>query len=540
MINGLKRRLKPARSRLSRRIVFYVFVSVVVIETIILIPSTMNREKELVQQVRSLAAAQVDILLNLLPPAASTQEIFDQLNHLQGCSEIVGGTLYALDGQRIGSFGEPPELAFAEIAATGVQAAKSNDSRRIDTAWRPPQLQRANVLVLRQDTTTVKREVKAFILRIAGLILIISIFVTIGAWSALHPIVVTPILRLRKDLVLAGEAISTDRSTPEFFSAAVQRKDELGDVIAAFNQMYRRISEAVSERRKAEAALRQSLDQVKSYSQALDTEMDRGRDMQKNFIPAALPQRKDWEFAAYIEPARQVSGDFYDVFDLPDGSVGLVIADVCDKGVGAALFMALFRSLIRIFSGQTPLEGLDCPATTEPENGAAPGTAAALQPSRRRALDAVQLTNAYIVKNHEELAMFATLFFGVLNPSTGELNYINGGHDPPCLLDKSGAVKTRLCPTGPAVGVQAEAVFDIRRTIMAPGDLFFGYTDGVTEARMDAGDFFGEKKLLQLIAAAAGVSAQGLLKTVSEALDTHMGRAEQFDDITMLAVKRLP
>ncbi|MFZ1199917.1 MAG: SpoIIE family protein phosphatase [Desulfobacterales bacterium] len=538
MINDLKRWLKPARSRLSRRIVFYVFVSVVVIEAIILIPSTMNREKELLQQMRSQAAAQLDILLNLLPPAAGAQEIFDQVSHLQDCSEIVGGTLYDLAGQRIGSFGEPPELAFAEITAAGVGTAKSPDGHRIDTAWRPPQLERAIVLVLRQDTTTVRREVRAFILRIAGLILIISIFVTIGAWSALHPIVVTPILRLRKDLVLAGEAISNDRSTPEFFSAAVQRQDELGDVIAAFNQMYRRISEAVSDRRKAEAATRQSLDQVRSYSQALDTEMERGREMQKNFIPAVLPQRKGWEFAAYIEPARQVSGDFYDVFDLPDGSVGLVIADVCDKGVGAALFMALFRSLIRIFSGQTPLQGLDCRMNEHQDNGTAPEAAADLLPAHRTALEAVLLTNTYIVKNHEELAMFATLFFGVLNPSTGELSYINGGHDPPCLLDKTGAVKTRLYPTGPAVGVQAEAIFDIRRTIVAPGDLFFGYTDGVTEARAEAGDFFGEKKLLPLITV-GGDSAQELLKSVSAALETHIGQAEQFDDITMLAVKRL-
>ncbi|MFZ0131127.1 MAG: SpoIIE family protein phosphatase [Desulfobacterales bacterium] len=530
--------MKPARSRLSRRIVFYVFVSVVVIETIILIPSTMNREKELLQQLRSQAGAQVEILLNLLPDAAGSHEVFDQISHLQGCSEIIGGTLYDLAGQRIGSFGQPPDLAFAEITAKGTRTAKSPDGLHIDTAWQPPRLERANVLVLRQDTTSVRREVKAFILRIAGLILIISIFVTVGAWSALHPIVVTPILRLRKDLVLAGEAISNDRSTPEFFSAAVQRQDELGDVIAAFNQMYRRISEAVSERRKAEAALRQSLDQVKSYSQALDTEMERGREIQKNFIPAVLPQRNGWEFAAYIKPARQVSGDFYDVFDLPDGSVGLVIADVCDKGVGAALFMALFRSLIRIFSGQTPLQGLDCRMTAKQENGALPGADADIHASHRTALEAVQLTNAYIVKNHEDLAMFATLFFGVLSPSTGELSYINGGHDPPCLLDKSGAVKARLGPTGPAVGVQADAILGICRTIMAPGDLFFSYTDGVTEARAGAGDFFGEKKLLQLIAA-GGTSAQGLLKIVSAALDTHIGQAEQFDDITMLAVKRL-
>jgi serine phosphatase RsbU (regulator of sigma subunit) len=519
--------------------VFYVFVSVVVIETIILIPSTMKREKELLQQMRSVAWAQIEVLLTLLPSTADASQVFDQVRRLQGCSEIVGGTLYDLDGDRIGSFGEPPDISFSEVTAAGVQQAESPDGRRIDMAWRQPQLKRANVLVLRQDATAVKHELEAFILRIAGLILIISIFVTVGAWSAMQPIVVTPILRLRKDLVLAGEAISNDRSTPDFYASSVHRRDELGDVIAAFNQMYQRISEAISERRKAEAALQQSLEQVRAYSQALDTEMERGREMQKNFLPAMLPQRTGWEFAAFIEPARQVSGDFYDVFELPDGSLGLVIADVCDKGVGAALFMALFRSLIRIFSGQTSLQGLDCRITESVENRPSPEAPADVRLSHRTALEAVRLTNAYIVKNHEDLAMFATLFFGVLNPLTGELSYINGGHDPPYILDNAGTIKVHLGPTGPAVGVQADANLEIRQTSMAPGDIFFGYTDGVTEARMAGGEFFGEKRLLRLLKV-GGYSAEAVLKNVSEALEAHIGSAEQFDDITMLAVRRLP
>jgi sigma-B regulation protein RsbU (phosphoserine phosphatase) len=539
MINALKRWLKPTRSRLSRRIVFYVFVSVVVIETIILIPSTMKREKELFQQMRSVASAQIEVLMNLLPSKADASQVFDQLRRLQGCSKIVGGTLYDLDGKMIGIFGEPPGISFSEITTAGMQQAKSADGRRIDMAWRQPQLNRANVLVLRQDATAVKRELEAFILRIAGLILIISIFVTVGAWSAMQPIVVTPILRLRKDLVLAGEAISNDRSTPDFYAASVHRRDELGDVIAAFNQMYRRILEAISERRKAEAALQQSLEQVRSYTQALDTEMERGREMQKNFLPAMLPQRTGWEFAAFIEPARQVSGDFYDVFELPGGSVGLVIADVCDKGVGAALFMALFRSLIRIFSGQTSLQGLDCHITESSENRTSPEAPADVRLSHRTALEAVGLTNAYIVKNHEDLAMFATLFFGVLNPSTGVLSYINGGHDPPYILDEAGTIKVHLGPTGPAVGVQADANLEMRQTSMAPGDIFFGYTDGVTEARMAEGEFFGEKRLLRLLKS-GGSSAEEMLKNISEALEAHIGSAEQFDDITMLAVRRLP
>ena len=220
--------------------------------------------------------------------------------------------------------------------------------------------------------------------------------------------------------------------------------------------------------------------------------------------------------------------------------MGLVIADVCDKGVGAALFMALFRSLIRIFSGQTSLQGLDCRITEaldenriisqDPDTG---------NGSHQDALKAVSLTNDYIVKNHEDLAMFATIFFGVLNPVTGDLNYINGGHDPLYILDPSGRVKDHLGPTGPAVGVRADAKLEIRRSVIEPGDILYGYTDGVTEARKADGGFFTEKKLLALLKEGAE-TASGLLDNISEVLHAYIGDAEQFDDITMLAVRRSP
>jgi serine phosphatase RsbU (regulator of sigma subunit) len=201
--------------------------------------------------------------------------------------------------------------------------------------------------------------------------------------------------------------------------------------------------------------------------------------------------------------------------------------------------MALFRSLIRIFSGQTALQGLNCHITVAPETEDPTTTDPNVRASHHAALEAVRLTNAYIVKNHEELAMFATLFFGVLNPATGELSYINSGHDPPVILDETGRVKKRLAPTGPAVGIQAAAQMDMGRTTMAPGDLLFGFTDGVTEAQMAGGEFFGEKRLVQRLGTGAG-SAAALLKDISAVLVEHIGEAEQFDDITMLAVRRLP
>ena len=534
----MKNPFAPSRSRLSRKIVFYVFLSVIAIETIILIPSYLRREQELLDQLRMIVAAQVDVITALSDPLDPQPDLLRRIQKLQGCSNIVGGSVYASSGQALTTFGEKPGLSYSAATSDQNMNLRSSDGTRFDSAWLEKDLQKPYVLILRQDASSVKKELFSFILRITGLVVIISIFVTAGAWLALGPIVVTPILRLREDLLRAGEAISKDQPTPEFHSAASHRRDELGEVIGALHQMYGQISDAVSERKKAEAALQKSFRQVEATRLALDKELEKGREMQTHFLPPVLPKRSAWEFSAFFQPARQVSGDFYDLFDLPDKSIGLVISDVCDKGVGAALFMALFRSLIRIFSGQTALEGLACPTPdqTPVYAGSVGGNPASVH-TPTEALKAIELTNDYIVQNHADLAMFATLFYGVLVPDTGELIYINGGHDPLYILEPSGGIREQLGPTGPAVGVLPNATFDFGTTRLAPGEILFGYTDGVVEARAADGYFFTEKKLIRLLKARFD-SAERLLAHIASAVRDHIGGAEQFDDITMLAVRR--
>jgi serine phosphatase RsbU (regulator of sigma subunit) len=525
---------------LSRRIVFYVFISVIAIETIILIPSYMKRENDLLMQIRDITSAQVNVIMNITGNDASDDTLFNHITKLKDCNSIVGGTLYLGNGEMAGTFGASPELSMSRIQTSGHLNLRDNSGDYYDSAWNESELGRDYVLVLRQDASSVNRDLLAYTLRIASLVLIISIFVTAGAWIALDPIVVTPILRLRKDLTEAGDAISNDRDTPEFYAASVDRRDELGDVITAFNQMYNQIDTAVSERKNAEAALQKSFKQVETYSKALNMELERGREMQMNFLPATLPHRNGWEFAAFFKPARQVSGDFYDTFELPGNTVGVVIADVCDKGVGAALFMALFRSLIRIFSGQTHIDGLTCS-----NNGVAHTDSNQTTPAQQsyseefNPLKAIKYTNDYIIQNHEDLAMFATLFFGILNPATGSLTYVNGGHGPLYILNDDKGIRDRLGPTGPAVGVQPDANLEIRTTKLNPGDILFGYTDGVTEARSQDDTFFGEERLLSILKSGDD-SAQGLLNRISSDLKHHIDSAEQFDDITMLTIKRLP
>jgi serine phosphatase RsbU (regulator of sigma subunit) len=386
---------------------------------------------------------------------------------------------------------------------------------------------------VRHDASPVNRQLVAFTLRIAGLVLIISVFVTIGAMLALYPIVIAPIFRLRKDLITAGNAIQQDAEAPEFLTARESRRDELGEVISAFTRTFKQISQAINQRKQAEASLQESFKQVASYSKALDRELNQGREMQANFLPQFLPQKSGWEFAAFFRPARQVSGDFYDIFELSEKHVGLVIADVCGKGVGAALFMALFRSLIRIFSGQTALEGVELPG--KPEAVECVG-ADKCEADYHRALEAVRLTNKYIVQNHGDLSMFATLFFGILDTASGKFNYINAGHDPALVIGPHG-VKQKLKPSGPIVGVVPDADYLPRHTILDPGDIFLAFTDGVTDSRSPGDELFGHQRLHQLFGGTFH-TAGDLVKNIQQELAAFIGQSPQEDDITLLAVHR--
>ena len=217
-----------------------------------------------------------------------------------------------------------------------------------------------------------------------------------------------------------------------------------------------------------------------------------------------------------------------------------MVADVCEKGVGAALFMALFRSLIRIFSGQTALNGLPLTCSdTVPDSAPSAGSDSDFDAADIRTLQAVQLTNNYIALNHGDLAMFATLFFGVLDPDSGVLSYINGGHEPLFIMGPGGGIKARLAATGPAVGIQTESIFGIQQSRLKPGDLLLGYTDGVIEANAADGTFFGMDRLVSILDTPP-VSAADLLRRIAAAVQQHIGTADQFDDITMLAVRRTP
>jgi sigma-B regulation protein RsbU (phosphoserine phosphatase) len=270
----------------------------------------------------------------------------------------------------------------------------------------------------------------------------------------------------------------------------------------------------------------------------LERELEIGRQIQASFLPEEISQFSGWEIAARFQPARQVAGDFYDVFPLVQNRrLGLVIGDVCDKGVGAALFMALFRTLIRAFAQQHyALSWMDALS----EDGWAQDTRSGrsvLPSTGTSALkNAIELTNNYIAQTHGSTSMFATLFFGVLDPSNGMLLYVNGGHEFPVLVNSAG-VKERLAATGPAVGVFSGAHFDIQSVRIEPGDILVAFTDGVTEATNSNGELFGRERLYSLLARPVSTAAE-LLDRIRADVKEHVGGADPSDDIAMLAVRR--
>jgi sigma-B regulation protein RsbU (phosphoserine phosphatase) len=275
--------------------------------------------------------------------------------------------------------------------------------------------------------------------------------------------------------------------------------------------------------------LEQAKSKIETYSNALDAEMAKGKKIQREFLPRTTPYFPGWEIAFYFHPAKQVSGDFYDAFALPGERLGLVIADVCDKGIGSALYMALFRSLIRVFSGQINLRGLSVP-------GSEIDTEELTTIDLNQSLHAVTLTNDYIAQEHGHEGMFATLFFGVLDPASGQMAYINGGHEPLFIVNASG-VKASLRAAGPVIGMMSGAKYKIQLTQLEPGDILIGYTDGVTEALSPENKLFTKERFLATLEKSPS-SASALIEQIKTDLHKHVNDAPQFDDITMLAVHR--
>ncbi|HMQ32005.1 MAG TPA: SpoIIE family protein phosphatase, partial [Chloroflexaceae bacterium] len=253
----------------------------------------------------------------------------------------------------------------------------------------------------------------------------------------------------------------------------------------------------------------------------IDEELAVARRIQESFLPRRLPQPAGWQVAAYSRGAQAVGGDFFDCIELADGRLGLVVADACGKGVTAALFVALTRSLLRAAS-QAPWIF---------QGGAARDPESVLT-------GALWLVNDYICREHGDSNMFITLFYGVLDPATGELAYLNAGHNPPLRVAAGGApiVETGL-GTMP-VGILPVQSYEVQRALIGPGERLVAFSDGITEAANPADELFGDERLHAAIAAGAHLGAQDLVEAIVAQVDAFAAGAPQSDDLTLLVAAR--
>jgi phosphoserine phosphatase RsbU/P len=238
----------------------------------------------------------------------------------------------------------------------------------------------------------------------------------------------------------------------------------------------------------------------------LETEVELARQIQLTFIPETLPVRTEWDMAARWLTARQMGGDFYDVMELPGDRLGFFIADVADKGIPAALFMALTRTLVRA-------------AVRETESPA----------------EALRRVNDLLIPDTNQ-GMFVTAVYAVLHTKTGDLVYANAGHNPPLCIHKGGSV-AKLTRTSMALGVREGEQVEERTIRLKKGDYLLFYTDGLSESFSPEGELFGEERIIAALQEKHPDSAEATLEYIEKKLLDFVKEEPQGDDLTMLLLR---
>jgi sigma-B regulation protein RsbU (phosphoserine phosphatase) len=251
------------------------------------------------------------------------------------------------------------------------------------------------------------------------------------------------------------------------------------------------------------------LHETEIQNQRLERELAIGQQIQLSLLPEACPTRDGWDFAAYYKAARVVGGDFYDYFELSDDKVGVVIADVADKGVPAALFMALSRTIIRTVArdGHSPTKTL--------------------------------LRSNQLILDDNNSEIFLTAGYATLDLNNGNMCYANAGHNPPLWYQASTMTIQPINPRGIILGIFPTIVVEQQEISLSSGDVVVFYTDGITEAMDGYGDLFDDDRLQKIIFTHAHYNANELIQAIVEGICDFVDDTPQSDDMTLFVVKRL-
>ena len=336
----------------------------------------------------------------------------------------------------------------------------------------------------------------------SAIILLISL--TIVGFVSLH-LLVKPV----RDMAAAAECLNSAESLempPEerfgrhlFEKVNVKNKDEIGILYESLSSMEGALAEYVSD-----------LVKVTSERERIGAELSVARQIQADMLPQkfpAFPDRTEFDIFASMTPAREVGGDFYDFFFVDEDHLAIVIADVSDKGIPAALFMMLSKSLIQTYtlSGNSPKEVL-------------------------------KAVNLKLCENNTK-KMFVTVWIGILEISTGRLVAANAGHENPVIMHPGGDFEEFKDKHGFVLGGMARMKYNEYELQMEPGSKLFVYTDGVPEATNAGEELFGMKRTIESVNSAKNETPEVILEMVHEAVNAFVGEAVQFDDLTMLCVE---
>ena len=294
-----------------------------------------------------------------------------------------------------------------------------------------------------------------------------------------------------------GQGGGREEFSAQVLSARLRQSDL--QMVADLQRKNQELAQAYRSLREAQVALVEK--------ERLERELELARELQQSILPRQFPPLPGFSFAARSRPARQVGGDFYDVIPLSKGRVGLVMADVSDKGMAAALYMALTHSLIH----------------AEAKRSSSP----------RRVL----LSIHSLLLEISQADMFVTVFYGVLDPAQRTLRYARAGHDRPLLFSPSIGECRFLTADGTLLGCVEKVNLEEARVDLRPGDLLVLYTDGITDANPPTDEFFGVERLRKTICAAGELTAQDLCGLVFEQVDRFQAGAVQHDDMALLIVR---